>query len=170
METIRYLDAQLDLVAEGIDLALRMGDMTSSTLRSRRLGSIGRKLVCAPSYLNSLPRIKKPEDLSHAEFVAMQGLTDQLTMVNGRETYTLSTGRGRVLVDNFFALRAALRAGIGIQRLPTLVAEPDLKSGHLIEVLPRWSLPDLGIYGVWPDTSRRSSLTRLLVEHIDRTT
>ncbi|MEM1237333.1 MAG: LysR substrate-binding domain-containing protein, partial [Pseudomonadota bacterium] len=84
METIRYLDAQLDLVAEGIDLALRMGDMTSSTLRSRRLGSIGRKLVCAPSYLNSLPRIKKPEDLSHAEFVAMQGLTDQLTMVNGR--------------------------------------------------------------------------------------
>ena len=74
--------------------------------------------------------------------------------------------KSRVLVDSFAALHSGLRAGLGIQRLPTSVAKEDLKSGALVELLPAWSIPDLGTYVVWPGTSRRSSLTRLLIEHI----
>lgn len=164
--TVRYLDRNFDLVAEGIDLALRMGELPDSALRSRRLGSFGRKLVCAPSYLRTLPNLSTPDDLKSADFVAMDGLVEQIVLSNGDEEQVLHTGRGRVLVDNFAALRSALGAGLGIQRLPASVADPDLKSGALVEVLPDWKVPDLGTYGVWPDTSRRSSLTRLLIDHI----
>jgi DNA-binding transcriptional LysR family regulator len=164
--TIRYQDRNFDLVAEGIDLALRMGELPDSALRSRRLGSFGRKLVCAPSYLMTLSKIRTPDDLGDADFVAMEGLADQVVLFNGREEKTLHTNRGRVFVDSFAALRSALRAGLGIQRLPFSIAEHDLKSGALVETLPNWSIPDLGTYGVWPDTSRRSSLTRLLIDHI----
>ncbi|UWP98658.1 LysR family transcriptional regulator [Aliiroseovarius crassostreae] len=164
--TIKYLDRNFDLVAEGIDLALRMGELPDSALRSRRLGSFGRKLVCAPSYLKTLPPIRSPDDLKNADFVAMEGLADQVALLKDGEEQVLHTGRGRVLVDNFAALRSALCAGLGIQRLPAIVADTDLKSGALVEILSDWKIPDLGTYGVWPDTSRRSSLTRLLIDHI----
>ncbi|NOD85570.1 MULTISPECIES: LysR family transcriptional regulator [unclassified Ruegeria] len=164
--TIKYLDRNFDLVAEGIDLALRMGELPDSALRSRRLGSFGRKLVCAPSYLNTLPPVVTPDDLKNADFVAMEGLADQVALLKDGEEQVLHTGRGRVLVDNFAALRSALCAGLGIQRLPAIVADTDLKSGALAEILPDWKIPDLGTYGVWPDTSRRSSLTRLLIDYI----
>ena len=164
--TVRYLDRNFDLVTEGIDLALCMGELPDTALRSRRLGSFGRKLVCAPSYLRTLPHLSTPDELKNAEFVAMEGLTDQVVLLKGSEEKVLHTGRGRVLVDNFAALRSALCAGLGIQRLPVSVADPDLKSGALVELLPNWSIPDLGTYGVWPDSSRRSSLTRLLIDHI----
>ena len=164
--TVRYLDRNFDLVADGIDLALRMGDLPDSALRSRRLGSFSRKLVCAPSYLGTLPRLRTPDDLKSADFVAMEGLADQVVLLKDRDEKVLHTGAGRVLVDNFAALRSALRGGLGIQRLPAMIAEPDLATGALVEVLPDWTIPDLGTYGVWPDTSRRSSLTRLLIDHI----
>ncbi|WP_171181973.1 LysR family transcriptional regulator [Ruegeria sp. HKCCD8929] len=168
--TVRYLDSNFDLVAEGIDLALRMGELPDSSLRSRRLGSASRKLVCAPSYLKALPRVTSPGDLRTADFVAMQGLTDQVVLIKGDEEKTLHTNRGRVVVDNFAALRSALCAGLGIQRLPASVADPELEVGNLVELIPDWSIPDLGTYAVWPDTSRRLSLTRLLVDHIDAAT
>ena len=164
--TIKYLDRNFDLVAEGIDLALRMGDLPDSSLRSRRLGSFGRKLVCAPSYRDRLSRTATPDDLKGADFVAMEGLVDQINLHKDGEEKVLHANRGRVLVDNFAALRSALCAGLGVQRLPATVADPDLKSGILVELLPDWKIPDLGTYGVWPDTSRRSSLTRLLIDHI----
>ncbi len=127
--TIRYLDRNFDLVSEGIDLALRMGDLPDSALRSRLLGSFERKLVCAPSYLKALPKIKTPDDLKGADFVAMEGLADQVVLHKAGAEKVLSTNRGRVLVDNFAALRSALCAGLGVQRLPVSVAEVDLKFG-----------------------------------------
>lgn len=164
--TTRYLDRNFDLVAEGIDLALRMGEMPDSALRSRRLGNFGRKLVCAPSYLEGLPSMETPNDIRSFDFIAMDGLPDQLSLTKAGQEEIVQTNRSRVLVDNFTALRSALRAGLGVQRVPETVAEDDLKSGKLIELLPDWTIPDLGTYGVWPDTSRRSSLTKKLVEHI----
>ncbi|MCB4458396.1 LysR family transcriptional regulator [Leisingera sp. McT4-56] len=164
--TVRYLDRNFDLVAEGIDLALRVGDLPDSNLRSRRLGSAGRKLVCAPSYLATLSGVTTPDDLKTADFVAMEGLIDQVVLTKGEDQRTLHTNRGRVVVDSFAALRSALCAGLGIQRLPALVADPELENGTLAEVLPDWSIPDLGTYGVWPGTSRRRSLSRLLIDHI----
>lgn len=164
--TVRYLDKNFDLVSEGIDLALRMGSLPDSALRSRRLGSFARRLVCAPSYRKKIPDLKHPSQLHDVDFVAMEGLPDQFALVKGQQEEVITTTRGRVLVDNFSALSAALRAGLGIQRLPDTVAKPDLDSGALVELLPTWRVPELGVYGVWPDTSRRSSLTRLLVDHI----
>ena len=164
--TIKYLDRNFDLVAEGIDLALRMGELPDSTLRSRKLGSFGRKLVCAPSYLAKVGKIKTPSDLQACDFVTMDGLIDQVSLLKQDQIETIHTNKGRVQVDSFVALRSAILAGLGVQRLPASVASNDLKSNTLVELLPDWTIPELGIFAVWPDTSRRSSLTRLLIDHV----
>lgn len=164
--TIRYLDRRLDLIEEGIDLALRLGDLPDSALRSRILGSFRRKLVCAPSYLVRVNKIKTPTDLKACDFVMMDGLGDRVSLLKDGQEAIIHTNRGRIFVDTFAGLRSALRAGLGVQRIPALIAQDDLKSGVLVELLTNWSLPELGIYAVWPDTSRRNSLTRLLIDHI----
>jgi DNA-binding transcriptional LysR family regulator len=164
--TIKYLDRNFDLVTEGIDLALRMGELPDSTLRSRRLGSFKRKLVCSPSYLAKAGAIKSVEDLRACDFVTMEGLVDQLTLLKRDRSEIIHTNRGRVQVDSFVALRSAILTGLGVQRLPASVANADLKAGKLVELLPDWAIPELGIFAVWPDTSRRSSLTRLLIDHV----
>ena len=164
--TVKYLDRNFDLVAEGIDLALRMGELPDSTLRSRKLGSFGRKLVCAPSYLAKVGKIKTPSDLQACDFVTMDGLIDQVSLLKQDQIETIHTNKGRVQVDSFVALRSAILAGLGVQRLPASVASNDLKSNTLVELLPDWTIPELGIFAVWPDTSRRSSLTRLLIDHV----
>lgn len=164
--TVRYLDRSLDLISDGIDLALRMGSLPDSALQSRRLGSFSRVLVCSPACMRDLPVIETPADLQRAGFIEMQGMPEQMTLIKGDQQETLSTGHSRVRVDNFAALRAALRAGLGIQRLPRTAAEADLHAGTLVQVLPDWRLPDLGVYCLWPDSSRRASLTRMLVQHI----
>ena len=167
--TIKYLDRNFDLVGEGIDMALRMGELPDSALRSRRLGSFNRSLVCAPGYLSKVGKINTPDDLVKCEFVAMEELIDQLPLKKGKGETIASTNKGRILVNNFSALRSAIRAGLGVQRLPNSVVKADLESGALVTLLPDWKIPDLGIYAIWPDTSRRRSLTRLLIEHIART-
>ena len=106
--TIRYLDRNFDLVAEGIDPALCMGELPDSALRSRRLGSFERKLVCAPSYLKTLPKIETPDDLKGVDFVAMEGLANQVVLHKVAAERELSTSRCRLLVVNFAALRSAL--------------------------------------------------------------
>lgn len=164
--TIKYLDRNFDLVAEGIDLALRMGDLPDSVLRTRRLGSFGRKIVCAPSYLASINKIATPADLKTCDFVMIDGLADQISLLKDGQEIIVPTNHGRVFVDNLAALSSALKAGLGVQRIPTSIVQDDLKSGTLVELLPNWSVPDLGTYAVWPDNSRRSSLTRLLIGHI----
>lgn len=164
--TIKYLDRNFDLVAEGIDLALRMGELPDSTLRSRRLGSFKRKLVCSPSYLARAGAIKSIEGLRNCDFVTMDGLVDQLTLMKSGQSEIIHTNKGRVQVDSFVALRSAILSGLGVQRLPASVANADLKAGKLVELLPNWTIPELGIFAVWPDTSRRSSLTRLLIDHV----
>ena len=82
------------------------------------------------------------------------------------EQVDVQQDRSRILVNSFGALQSALIADLGIQRLPASVADPEIKVGRLVEVLRGWALSDLGTYAIWPDTSCRSSLTRLLIDHI----
>tara|TARA_R110002051_G_scaffold83650_9_gene148343 strand:+ start:25894 stop:26082 length:189 start_codon:yes stop_codon:yes gene_type:complete len=55
-------------------------------------------------------------------------------------------------------------AGLGIQHLPRGEIEDELVSGKLVQVLPKWGLPDLGIYAVWPDSGPQKALTRRLID------
>lgn len=164
--TIRYLDQNVDLIGEGIDMALRMGELPDSTLRCRRLGSFARKIVCAPSYLEQVGKVKTPDDLKQCDFIAIEGLMAQLSLVKGNKEALVQTNQGRITVNNFFALRSALRAGLGVQRMPDSVVEDDLKTGALVQLLPDWAIPDLGTYAITPGSNCKTSLTKLLIDHI----
>jgi DNA-binding transcriptional LysR family regulator len=164
--TLHSTDQQIDLVAEGYDLAIRLGNMKASALMSRKIGTFERRLVAAPEYLALVGPLDQIADLARCDFVAMERLPDGITLIRGNDTVEVAPERSRVQVNSVGAARSAVLAGLGLQRLPMTEIEDDLATGRLVHVLPDWRLPDLGVYAVWPETGKRSALTRRLVSHL----
>lgn len=149
---LRTGDRVVDLVGEGIDLAIRLGWLRDSTLRAVKLGEFEQHVVSSPAYLKSAGRPRRPEDLAAHEWVALTLMPTPLTWQFSRQTGETRTVqvKSRVKVDSPGALRAILRGGTGVSVLDQFSAEEELKSGALVRLLPEWSLPRAGIHAVYP--------------------
>lgn len=164
--TVHSSDERVNLITEGFDLAIRLGEMADSALRSRKIGAFERRLVAAPSYLATIEEPVSPEDLARCEFVLLDMLPNKFILQRGGEEHNLQPEKSRVSVNSVASARSALIAGLGVQRLPHSEVEDDLASGRLVEILPDWSLPTINIYAVWPASSHHSSLVRLLLKYL----
>ncbi|SOH93578.1 DNA-binding transcriptional regulator, LysR family [Monaibacterium marinum] len=163
--TVHSSDAQVDLVKEGIDLAIRLGALRSSTLKSRRIADFNKVLVASPDYLNDRAPVKTVADLVENDFIAVTQIPSSITLQRDGETFTFEPTNTRVEVTAINAAMAAVVAGLGIWHPPLGEVQRELAQGRLVQVLPEWSLPSMGIYAVWPDVGPQKALTRRLIEH-----
>lgn len=149
---LRSADRIVDLVAEGIDVAVRMGWLKDSSLRAVKLGEFDQYIVASPDYLRRAGMPGEPEDLAGVEWIAMTRLptplTWQLTGPDGT-VRTVQT-RARIKTDSSGALRAMLRQGAGVSILHQYSIDADLRDGSLVRVLPEWSVPRGGTWAVLP--------------------
>lgn len=159
-------DEQINLIAEGFDMAIRLGAMPDSSLKSRKIGSFERCLVAAPAYLMNIEEPAAPANLARCDFVQLDMLPDKFTLQRGKQRVTVAPEQPRIQVNSVSGARSAVLAGLGLQKLPLSEVAGDLAAGRLVQVLPEWSLPTLDIYAVWPESSHRSSLVRLLLESL----
>jgi len=163
----------VDLVAEGVDLAIRAGRLPDSTLVARRVGSLDIALFAAPSYLERRGRPKTLADLAHHDCVLFRA-------TNGRATLTL-TGprgeesvevRGRVSADDLAFLSPVISAGAGIGLVTLPHASVAVQRGELELVLPEYRLAGGGIYLVLPSSAfvpaRVALLRDFLAERLAR--
>lgn len=164
--TLYSSDRQINLVAEGFDLAIRLGMMSDSALKSRKIGTFERCLVAAPSYLASIKRPVVPNDLAGCDFVLLEMLPDKFVLRRGSEEFTVQPEQSQVLVNSIGGARSAVLAGLGVQKLPISEISDDLAAGRLVRILPEWSVPTLNIYAVWPSSNHRSSLIKLLLDFL----
>lgn len=145
-------DRHIDLLENGIDVALRMGDLDNSSMTARRLARGRRIVVAAPSYLaaHGVPAI--PADLAqHHAVVSLQEDAAANTWSFRRESSEISvTVGGRLRVSAAEGLRAAVCAGIGIGVASEWMFAPELASGAVEQLLPGWTLPPLDLWAVYP--------------------
>ncbi len=145
-------DRKVDLVAGGFDVAIRAGNLPASTLIARKLAPVRQVLCASPDYIDRYGRPATPAELSDHNCVLYSYSSDanEWTLIGegGPETMTVS---GSYQVNNSEALLEALREGVGIGRLPTFVAGPDLKTGRLVKLFESYSLPDFSLYAVFPE-------------------
>ena len=145
-------DRKVDLVAGGFDVAIRAGNLPASTLIARKLAPLRQVLCASPDYIDRYDRPGTPAELSSHNCLLYSYSSDanEWTLIGegGPETVTVS---GSYQVNNSEALLEALREGIGIGRLPTFVAGPDLKTGRLVKLFESYRLPDFTIYAVFPE-------------------
>ena len=163
---IEQSDQRADLIGEGIDLAIRLGEMPSSDLRARKIGVFERKVVCSPAYLEAFGPIETPEDLRRSDFVVMDRLAEGFRLFKENQRIDIATEKRRITVDSVAAACQAVLAGLGVQRPPTSEVGTHLADGRLVELIPDWRLPVLDIHAVWPASRHGATLTSHLVAHM----
>jgi DNA-binding transcriptional LysR family regulator len=136
-------DERIDLVREGVDIALRLGPLTDSSMKLRALGQSRRLLVAAPAYLAARGTPAVPRDLSGQEGIRMSNVAGSDTLVlqgpDGERHAVPFAGRFRV--DHGLAAREALVAGRGIAPAHRWLVDDLLAAGRLVAILPGYALP-----------------------------
>ena len=145
-------DRYVNLVEQGVDIAIRMGRLADSSLGASYLGRNPWVVVAASEYLAQNGTPKKPQDMSshHALiYSTVQGDARwQFTGADGKQM--LIPVKGPLRSNNLSALLAAARGGLGVAALPWYVAHESVRSGTVVPILEQWSLPSQEIHAVYP--------------------
>ncbi len=165
---LSFSDMRRDLIGEGIDLAIRMGWLADSALKSRKLREMTLAVIATPGYLAGKPVPAHPADLARLDWIRLRALPPRASLTNAGGEVTEFGFEERVTADDATAIYRLAREGLGLGMVPRSLAAADLAAGILVEVLPGWRLDAPGVFAVWPPNAARRSLTMLLVEFLDK--
>ncbi|RWX14739.1 LysR family transcriptional regulator [Rhizobium hidalgonense] len=166
-------DARADLVADHIDVSIRVGWLDDSSLQARRIGTFRQLLVASASQFGTIAA-KEPEDLAALPFIANGALREPLLwhLAKGDFDRRVVRMRQALSINTTPAVLAATLAGGGLSVLPDFQVADHLGSGRLVEVLPGWTLPSGGIHAVYPAARFRppkvTAFVSMLVDEIRR--
>jgi DNA-binding transcriptional LysR family regulator len=149
---LSFEDRYVNMVEQGIDLAVRMGRLADSTLGARWLGRNPWVMVAAPEYLKAQGAPRQPSELSrHACLVYSTVQGDDRWMLTGPDgKEQVVPVRGPLRSNNLSAVLAAAREGLGVAILPWYVARESVADGSVKPILERYTLPTQEIHAVFP--------------------
>jgi DNA-binding transcriptional LysR family regulator len=157
----------VDLVEEGIDLAIRIGALSDSGLIARRLCVNQRVLVAAPSYLERRGSPQSPADLAEHEAIIFTSFAKPREWkLLGPDGPVIANVSGRVATDNIDVLTNAAKQGLGITVGATLSVAPALLSGELVRVLPDYQFEPTSVFAVYPSARQLSTKVRAVVDFL----
>lgn len=145
-------DRYVDLVEQGVDVAIRLGKLTDSSLGTAYLGVNPWILVASPNYLTEYGRPKKPAELGKHDaliYSSVQG-DDRWQLIEGDGELASIAVHGRLRSNSLSMLLTAARQGFGIAALPLYVAHKSLESGAIVSLLDQWRLPQQEVHAVFP--------------------
>ncbi len=145
-------DTYVDLVAQGIDVALRMGKLADSSLGGRYLGANPWAMVASSEYLKEHAEPKTPHELSSHDcliYSSVQGDDVWHLRSPDGERYSVPVA-GRLRSNNLATILSAARAHLGIAILPLYVAARSLRSQELVQLMRSYSLQEQEIHAVFP--------------------
>lgn len=160
-------DRLSDLVAEGVDVAIRLSESPPAMLAARSLATIETVLVASPEWIARNGTLQTPDDLMRHPHIRFSGIATDAPLHLVSATAKVSVPVESVFrCNNSDALMQALEAGLGIGGFQMLPGADALASGRLVRVLPDWRLPDRYLYAVFPDARFIPDKVRKLVERL----
>ncbi len=165
---VKLSERAVDLLAENVDLALRLGELPPSGLIARRLASFPLILAASPAYLSNHPAPERPRDLA-----AHQTLIYTQTHAPTRWSFTGPAGTresvavvGRIRASDVSFLLALALIGRGILLAPSFVLEDSLAAGRLVPVLPDWHERSLPLHALWPHRTLMPATVRAFLDFL----
>lgn len=160
-------DRYTDLVAEGIDVALRIGALADSSLVAKRIAPVERFFCAAPSYLDAHGTPEQPGELSqhHCLEYSQRGSREDWSGALGLPGDAFEQ-RCSLVANNAEVLKECAIQGMGIALLPDFVVRPALADGTLRQVLPDCTPPPLGLYAVRPSSRLIPARVRLFIDYV----
>lgn len=165
---IMLTDRRVDLIDEGLDLAVRIGTMPESELIARKFASDRVAICAAPAYLARHGAPLVPEDLSRHNCLtysySASGDEWRMAGLDGRQHSVRVTGSLRA--NNGDMVKLAALGGAGLMRQPLFLCAEDLRAGRLVEVLAEYRSDELGMYALYPSRKHLSAKVRTFVDFL----
>jgi DNA-binding transcriptional LysR family regulator len=157
-------DTPRDIVGEGIDLALVIGDLPNSLLVAKKIGEVVFCLCAAPQYLADSASITTPEQLTHYNYILpwQKKLDFRLSLRHKNGDITQITPQSRFQSNDVRTRAAAVYAGLGIGALPIAEVEKKAEEGKLVRVLPDHTLPFIPVWCVKAKEKKDDPRLRLI--------
>lgn len=165
--SINFSDMPADVIREGIDLAIRVGDLKDSSLKSKRLFDLQRKLIASPDYMAKHKAPHSPKDLIQWDWIGFKMRAHTKTLIHPSHKPFSIDFAPRIIVDSIDAVCQLAIAGLGLVTPPSFLIEEDIRQGSLVEPLPDWQAEPLPVYAVWPPNASKESLTFKLIAFLE---
>ena len=162
-------DNMQDLVADGVDVAIRFGKMSDSGFGARKLASLERMLVASPAYLAARGAPAVPDDLARHDLIV-----GPLVAANWPWNFERDGKTDTIKVEPRFLLNSAEAAiasachGLGLARAATLMCRDELASGQLVAALPGYQLDPVDLHAVFPAGRTPSQKVRLFTAFVSQ--
>ncbi len=164
---LRLEDRYVDLIDEGIDVALRISTLADSSLIARKIADMHVVIGAAPELLKKTGTPKHPEDLRHLPCIIDVNLQGQSNwrFTEGGKTISVPV-TGPLRVNSPLAARTAAVMGLGFVVLPSYLAEPAVQRGDLVPVLPGFLPTGQTLQAVYPHRRHLAGKVRALIDHL----
>ncbi|CAA0110533.1 HTH-type transcriptional regulator DmlR [Zhongshania aliphaticivorans] len=168
---LRLENRFVDLIAEGVDIAVRTGELKDSNLKAKLLVYSDWVVCASPAYLDKHNNIESPLDLSEHNcliYSLQQGGGNNWSFRNAEGASTIVTVSGTLASNNAVVLKRACMAGYGITYVPKCLVHSEIKAGSLVSLWHELSAKRQGVYAVSPYNRVQSLPVRTLIAFIDK--
>lgn len=162
---VMLTDEVVNIMKQGIDLAIRGAPLADSGLQATKLATLSTCLCGAPQYFRAHGTPKKPADLAKHDWVIYKLTSGVLELAKGTRSYSVSI-KGSISTNNAAARTAFVEGGHGMARIPHYDALPKIRAGTLESVLDDYTLNDINIYGVFPPGGANAKKLRVLLDYL----
>jgi DNA-binding transcriptional LysR family regulator len=155
----------IDIVHEGFDLAIRVGELPDSRLAARRIGELQYGLFASAGYVTRRGVPSSPDDLAQHDLLVFSAGSHRTGWRLSRQNmHHRVDAPARLRVNNSFAARDAAIEGLGVAQLPLLVAHAAHSSGALVRVLPEWGSPPVPVHALFPSSRYLTPKVRKFID------
>ncbi|QLG88031.1 LysR family transcriptional regulator [Chitinibacter bivalviorum] len=155
-----------DLLGNGADLAIRVGEQSDSSFGQRRLGEVRIVLTASPDYLAKNPPIVNPSSLAQHKLIVADPVTQWRFTERSTSIPQTWLPQGHFRVNEIQLAVHMARSGIGLLYCPKPQVIQELESGQLVTVMPDWETESRVIYAVWPQSQLMPARVRVLLDHL----
>ncbi|MRW84276.1 LysR family transcriptional regulator [Pseudoduganella sp. FT26W] len=166
-------DHIIDLIAEGIDVTVRLGKLADSGHMAARVDTLVRWLVASPEFIARHGMPATPDDLPQLPYVSLSVLAQptQFLLTDRAGNQADVRMRNTVFSSNTaYATRAAALSGDGVLRATVFSVKDDVAAGRLVRLLPEWSLAESDIHAVYPATAHVPQKVRVFIDALKAAT
>ena len=160
-------DDYIDIIGDGVDLALRLGPLEDSNLKSKRIAIVNRSIVCTPDYFAKVGKPSSPEDLSRCNWIGRKNPAMIPVMYSpSGEKHTVPEQAKFTRVNNILAIKALVLSQNGIGLFSDMLVEKELANGQLVRLLPEWQVESMHMYAVWSANKTTGLLVKKFVDFL----
>ena len=170
--TLDVSNRDIDVLADGYDLVFRVGtNIRSSSLIVSAFATTRHWLLAGPALIGRCGAPREPDDLKSLPsvggiFPVEHGARHLWRLEGPRGQRRTIAYRPRLISEDLLVLREAVLAGYGIADLPPTIFKNEIADGRLIRLLPKWQLPEVSMYAMYPSRQGLPVAVRMLVDHL----